>query len=102
MTTPLRKYAHMRFGNFLPQQDVVQTVFNAYNNILEELSHAFKLFYVDVPSQWPKNVEESWKLYADGIHPNDAGYGLMANILYDTLQTTVVYPMQINSTRNGF
>ncbi|MCP4274644.1 MAG: hypothetical protein GY781_22185, partial [Gammaproteobacteria bacterium] len=38
MTTSLRKYANMRFGNFLPQQNVVQTIFNDYNNILRELT----------------------------------------------------------------
>jgi len=96
MTTALRKYAHMRFGNFLPQQDVVQDVFNDYNNVLKELAYVFKLFYVDIPSQWPGDVEESWKFCADGIHPNNAGYDLMAEILYDTLQSTVVHPKQKN------
>lgn len=96
MTTSLRKYAHMRFGNFLPQQDVVQAVFDDYNNTLRVLTKDYKSFYVDLPSKWPGDIEESWKFCADGIHPNDAGYDLMANILYNTLRTTVVHPRQKN------
>jgi lysophospholipase L1-like esterase len=96
MTTALRKYVHMRFGNFLPSQEVVQNVFNNYNIVLKGLKQDFKFFYVDIPSKWPKDVEMSWKFYADGIHPNDAGYDLMAEILYDTLRSTVVHSKQEN------
>ena len=96
MTTSLRKYAHIRFGNFLPQQDVVQAVFNDYNNILRKLTKDYKYFYVDLTSQWPEDIEVSWKFCADGIHPNDAGYDLMTEILYDALQPTVVLPEQKN------
>ena len=96
MTTVLRKYAHMKFGNFLPPQQELQTIFNEYNNILEELAQNFKFFYVDLPSQWPGDVEARWKFYADGIHPNDAGYDLMAEMLYDALGSTVVRPKQKN------
>ncbi len=90
MTTSLRKYANIRFGNFLPQQDVVQTVFDDYNNTLRRLINEYKFSYVDLPSQWPEEVEESWKFCADGIHPNDAGYDLMTEILYEALMSTVV------------
>ena len=96
MTTVLRKYAHMKFGNFLPPQEDLQTVFNNYNNILEELAQDFKFFYVNLPSQWPGDVEARWKFYADGIHPNDAGYDLMAESLYDTLRSTIAHPKQKN------
>ena len=96
MTTVLRKYAHMKFGNFLPPQKDLQTIFNDYNNILKELAQNFKLFYVDLPSQWPGDVEARWKFYADGIHPNDAGYDLMAESLYDTLRSTIAHPKQKN------
>ena len=96
MTTVLRKYAHMKFGNFLPPQKDLQTIFNEYNNILEELAQDFNLFYVDLPSQWPEDVEESWQFYADGIHPNDTGYDLMAKILYDALRSTVIHHKQEN------
>lgn len=96
MTTVLRKYAHMRFGNFLTPQADLQTVFTDYNDILKKLTQNFKFVYADVPAQWPGDVEESWKFYADGIHPNDAGYDLMAEILYDTLLSTVVHPKQRN------
>ncbi|MDP6924987.1 MAG: SGNH/GDSL hydrolase family protein [Candidatus Scalindua sp.] len=91
MTTSLRKYAHIRFGNFLPQQDIVQAVFNDYNNILWELIKEYKFFYVDLPSKWPEDVEESWKLCADGIHPNNAGYDLMAEFFFDTLLSTLIH-----------
>ncbi len=94
MTTVLRKYAHIRFGNFLPQQEVVQAVFNDYNIILKKLTPGFEFFYIDLPSQWPEDIEESWKLCADGIHPNDAGYNLMAVVLYDTLRSTILYLRQ--------
>ena len=96
MTTSLRKYAHMRFGNFLPQQDAVQAVFNDYNNILRKLTKDYKYFYVDLTSQWPEDIEVSWKFCADGIHPNDAGYDLMTEILYDAIQPTAVHPEQQN------
>ena len=96
MTTSLRKYAHMRFGNFLPQQDDLQAVFNDYNNILRKLTKDYKYFYVDLTSQWPEDIEVSWKFCADGIHPNDAGYDLMTEILYDAIQPTAVHPEQQN------
>ncbi len=96
MTTVLRKYAHIKFGNFLPPQEDLQTVFNNYNNILEKLAQDFKLLYVDLPSQWPGDVEARWKFYADGIHPSNAGYDLMAEILYDTLRSTIVHHKQEN------
>ncbi len=82
MTTVLRKYVHMRFENFLPAQGVIQNVFNDYNIVLRESAEAFEIFYVDIQSQWPGDTEESWKFYADGIHPNDTGYDLIAKILY--------------------
>jgi lysophospholipase L1-like esterase len=96
MTTSLRKYTHIRFGNFLPQQDAVQAVFIDYNNILRKLTKDYKYFYVDLTSQWPEDIEVSWKFCADGIHPNDAGYDLMTEILYDALQQTAVHPYQKN------
>ncbi len=101
MTTSLRKYANMRFGNFLPQQNVVQTIFNDYNNILRELTKDYKHFYVDLPSQWPKDIEESWELCADGIHPNNAGYDQMTAILYDTLTSTVLHLRQKSDTKSS-
>ncbi len=91
MTTVLRKYVHMRFENFLPSQKVIQNVFNAYNYVLKELVQHFKFFYVDIQSQWPEDTEESWRFYADGIHPNDAGYDLMTEIIYDTLRSAVIH-----------
>jgi len=54
------------------------------------LINEYKFSYVDLPSQWPEEVEESWKFCADGIHPNDAGYDLMTEILYEALMSTVV------------
>jgi lysophospholipase L1-like esterase len=96
MTTALRKYAHMRFGNFLPQQEIVHAVFNDYNNVLKGLTEDFELFYIDLPSQWPEDVEGSWKFCADGIHPNNAGYDIMAEILCDTLRSTIVHSKQKN------
>ncbi|MGR3292927.1 MAG: SGNH/GDSL hydrolase family protein [Candidatus Scalindua sp.] len=97
MTTTLRKYAHIRFGNFLPPQEVIHAVFNDYNNVLKGLAEDFDLFYVDLPSQWPQDVEGSWGFCADGIHPNDAGYDLVAEILYDTLRSTVIHSKQKSS-----
>ena len=92
MTTTLRKYAHIRFGDFLPQQKVVQAVFNDYNNILKKLARDFKFLYIDLPAQWPGDVETSWRFYADGIHPNNGGYDLMTNTLYNALRSTVIHP----------
>jgi len=90
MTTVLRKYVHLRSGNFLSPQEDIQTIFNDYNNVLKKLAQDFEFFYVDLPSQWPEDVEASWRFYADGIHPNNAGYDLMTEILYDTLRSTAV------------
>ncbi len=91
MTTVLREYAHMRFGDFLPQQEVVQAVFNDYNNVLKRLAWDFKFLYIDLPAQWPGDVETSWRFYADGIHPNNGGYDLMTNTLYNALRSTVIH-----------
>ena len=101
MTTVLRKYAHMRFGNFLPLQEDLKTFFNNYNKVLKKLAQGFERYYVDLPSQWPEEIEESWEFYADGIHPNDAGYDLIATILYDTLRSTVLHPRQKNDTKKS-
>ena len=97
MTTVLRKYAHMRCGDFLPQQKAVQAVFNDYNNILKKLARDYRFFYIDLPAQWPEDVESSWKFYADGIHPNNGGYDLMTNTLYNALQSTVIHPNREDS-----
>jgi len=84
MTTPLKKYAPS-----LPSQDFLDSQYEQYNAVLRELAQEFGYFYVDIPSQWPQDVEESWELSADGIHPNDAGYDKMAEILYAALTSTV-------------
>ncbi|MCP4255175.1 MAG: hypothetical protein GY775_17565 [Candidatus Scalindua sp.] len=55
------------------------------------MTQGYKLFYVDLPSQWPEDVEESWKFCADGIHPNDTGYDLMTEIIYDTLRSAAIH-----------
>ena len=91
MTTTLRKYAHMRFGTFLPKQKVVHAVFDNYNDVLKGLTQDFEFFYVDLPSHWPLDVKKSWELYADGIHPNDAGYDLITEIIYNTLRSSVIH-----------
>jgi len=65
------------------------------------LTKDYKYSYVDLPSQWPEDIEESWKFCADGIHPNDAGYDLVASILHDTLRSTVLRPKQKNDTRSS-
>ena len=91
MTTPLRKYTHIRFGDFLPQQEAVQAVFNDYNKILRELTKEYNFFYVDLPSQWPGDIEEGWEFYAESIHPNNAGHDLMTKIIYNTLRSTVMH-----------
>ena len=90
MTTVLRKYVHSRSGNFLPPQEDLQTIFDDYNNVLKKLAQDFEFFYVDLPSQWPVDVEASWRFYADGIHPNNAGYDMMTDILYDALRSTAI------------
>lgn len=84
MTTPLKKYA-----TSLPNQDFLNTQYEQYNAVLRDLAQDYGYFYVDIPSQWPQDIEESWELYADGIHPNDAGYDKMADILYAALTSTV-------------
>jgi acyl-CoA thioesterase-1 len=85
MSTPLKKYATGLAFN----QDFLDTQFAAYNDVLKELTREYGYFYVDIPSKWPGDVEESWELSADGIHPNDAGYDMMTDILYAFLTSTV-------------
>ena len=101
MTTVLRKYAHMRCGDFLPPQEDLKIFFNNYNKVLKKLAQGFERYYVDLPSQWPEEIEESWEFYADGIHPNDAGYDLIAAIFHDTLRTTTLHPRQKNDTKKS-
>lgn len=92
MTTPLKKYVDMSSLSWILAgitQEFLDTQFDEYNNVLKELAKKFGYFYVDIPSKWPSDVEESWELYAEGLHPNDAGYDKMTEVLYEVLLSTV-------------
>ena len=92
MTTPLKKYVDMSSLSWVLAgitQQFLDTQFNQYNNVLKELAPKFGYFHVDVPSKWPSDIEESWELYAEGLHPNDAGYDRMTEVLYEVLLSTV-------------
>ena len=103
MTTVLREYIQMAwFSVFflsLPQQETLEGIYEEYNNVLKDLAQDFGYFYVDIPSQWPKEVEESLELYADGIHPSDAGYDKMAEVLYTALSSTVISPVELSQNK---
>ena len=97
MPTPVEKYMDMSWMKDTPAiadrtQGFFDTQFGAYNAALRESAENFGYFYVDIPAQWPSDVEESWEFYADGLHPNDAGYDLMSEVLYAALRSTVVHP----------
>jgi lysophospholipase L1-like esterase len=94
MTTPLKKYLDMAgFGWAVPQdQDFLDTQFKKYNDVLKDLTQKYGHFYVDIPGNWPRDIEGSWEFYADGIHINDAGYDKMADVLYQHLLSTVISP----------
>jgi len=93
LTPPLEKYMNMAgFGpgsyNKYPQ-NVLDTKFNEYNDVLQELTKKYNAFYVDLWAQWPHDVEGRWELLAEGLHPSDAGYDKMTGILYAFLRSTV-------------
>ena len=93
MTTTLRKYWMMAWYSFfisLPQQETLEGIYEEYNNVLKDLAQDYGYFYVDISSQWPKDVEGSWEFYADGIHPNNVGYDKMTEVLYRALRTKVI------------
>jgi len=62
-------------------------------NVLRELAQKYGYVYVDIRSKWPQDIEESWEFLADGLHPNDAGYDKMTEILYAALRSTVIHPV---------
>ena len=90
MTTPLKKYVEASWlGQYItsmPEQEVLEKAFDEYNDVLEELSAQFGYSYVDIPSQWPRDVEASWALSSDGSHPNDIGYDKMTEIIYAAMR----------------
>ena len=90
MITPLKKYVETswlgQYFTSLPAQEVLAKAFDEYNGVVEELSAQFGYSYVDIPSQWPRDVETSWALSSDGIHPNDIGYDKMTEILYSAMK----------------
>jgi hypothetical protein len=98
MTTVLRKYAHMRFGNFFPLQEDLQFFLTIITTSLRSWHRTSSSFMLIYPSQLPGDVEMSCKFYADGIHPNNAGYDLVTEILYDSLWPTVTHPDKKNQS----
>ena len=94
MTTPLKKYVDMfGFGGIVHQnQDFLDTQFKKYNDVFKDLTQKYGYFYVDIPGNWPQDIEGSWEFYTEGLHPNDAGYDKMADILYQYLRSTVISP----------
>jgi lysophospholipase L1-like esterase len=99
MPTPVEKYTDMSWLKDFPGGEIVtdrtQAFFDAqfsmYNTVLRESAEQFGYHYVDIPSLWPSDVEESFEFYADGLHPNDAGYDMMTEILYSALRSTAVH-----------
>lgn len=92
MATPLKRYWEMSFWGFtisLPEQAILQQRWDAYNEVLRESAREHGGVYVDVPGAWPTDEEGSWALYADGIHPNDAGYDLLADLVERALAATL-------------
>jgi lysophospholipase L1-like esterase len=94
MTTPLEKYTDMAgFGGIVYQtQDFLDAQFREYNDVLKELTSKYGYFYVDIPGNWPQDIEGSWEFYSEGLHPNDAGYDKMMEILYSVLLSAVLSP----------
>jgi lysophospholipase L1-like esterase len=85
LTPPVKKYADMSaVGRVLAgyEQDFFETQYPQYNDVLKKLAQTFGYFYIDIPSQWPNDLEACWELLADGVHPNDAGYDKMTEIIY--------------------
>lgn len=77
----------------LPRKDnpTLQATTDALNALLPDLvytqaSAGYKIYLVDVATRF--KADPNWKtnLLADNLHPNDAGYTLMANELYNAYQ----------------
>lgn len=84
MATPLVTYwERSRWGFMiaLPEQAELQRRFAAYNHTLAALAEARQLAWVDVAASWPEEEARAWALSADGIHPDDAGYALLAELV---------------------
>lgn len=100
-TSPVKKYADT-FGlsGLLSgyDQETLDTKFKQYNEALKEVVKTFGYSYIDISSQWPGDTEARWELLADGLHPNDAGYDKMAELIYTALRDTVVHPVTAEPT----
>lgn len=90
MITPLKKYIEAswlgQYFTSMPPQEELEEAFGAYNDIAQELSAQFGFSFVDIPSQWPRDVEASWELSIDGAHPNDIGYDKMTDYVLTAMR----------------
>lgn len=77
----------------LPRKDssALQAVTDALNALLPDLVYTYaatgrKIYLVDIAARFL--ADSNWKttLLADNLHPNDAGYTLMANALFNAYQ----------------
>jgi lysophospholipase L1-like esterase len=84
MSTPTQRYWSETFWGFtikMPDQITVDQAYDDYNAMLAQSACDFGFTFIDIASHWPDDPNESWALYADGIHPNDKGYDLMAHVI---------------------
>ena len=88
ITTPLKQYWEQTMAAPIvkfPEQEILETTFSLYDRILNETSKEFELSFVDIRSEWPQTIPESWMLLTDGIHPSTAGYTFLANIIFEKI-----------------
>ena len=68
-----------------------QTLFRAYNDIIREVARSTGSGLIDVYEKVPRASLSSF-LSADGIHPSEAGYSLISEIVADALVQDGVLP----------
>lgn len=82
----IKKYAELSYS-FLnyDDQEVLDFRYQQFNNVLESVSIEYGIYFIDILTSWPEEEEARWALSADGLHPDDAGFKFMTDIIYDAI-----------------
>lgn len=57
----------------------------SYNSILTKLAIETGAYYIDIRQKFLEEINPERYICEDGIHPNDAGQKLIAQILYEKI-----------------
>ncbi len=94
LSIPLKKYldqTRFKFSFSSYTQEIFDSQFNAYNAVLKDLTESRGYYYLDIASIFSTISKESGRpgseeFYADGVHPNDAGYEAISKYIYRALR----------------